>query len=232
MGDLGMGAIMVVAPLVIAGLGLVTFLFGAGHMVRGRFARAGFGLGGGGALTIGGLAAGLIGLNLQNYQRLTYEVPLAEVSVKAVNPAQRIFTVTVQRLDGTNRVQNCTLQGDAWEIGGRFQRWKPWANELGLNATYTLDQITNRYNIASDGDGRKITACAIQGPAPQVNQYLPKAWIEWMLGHMLLKERQFGSASFMPMADGARYTVIATQFGFNAQPSNEIANRANNGRSF
>ncbi|MDR3525857.1 MAG: hypothetical protein P4L57_01170 [Rhizomicrobium sp.] len=232
MGNFGMGALMVIAPLVIAGLGFVTFLFGAGHMVHGRFARAGFGLGGGGAATIIGLAAGLIGLNLQSYQRLTYEVPLAEVSVKAVNPSLRIFTLSVRRLDGTNRVQNCTLQGDAWEIGGRFQKWKPWANELGLNATYTLDQITNRYNTALDGNGRKITACDIQGPAPEVNQYLPKEWVEWMLGHMLLKERQFGSASYMPMADGATYTVIATQFGFNAQPSNEIANQANNGRSF
>ena len=227
-----MGALLVVAPLVLAGLGFVTFLFGAGHMLRGRFAQAGFRLGGGGAATIVGLAAGLIGLNLQSYQRLTYEVPLAEVSVKAVNPSERIFTLTVRRLDGTNRVQNCTLQGDAWEIGGRFQKWQAWANELGLNATYTLDQITNRYNTAADGNGQKITACDIAGPSPEINQYLPKEWVEWILGHMLAKERQFGSASYMPMADGATYTVIATQFGFNAQPSNDIATQANNGRSF
>jgi hypothetical protein len=223
---------MVVAPLIIAGFGFVAFLFGAGHMVRGRFGRAGVGLGGGGAVTIVGLAAGLIGLNLQSYQRLTYEVPLAEVSIKAVNPAERIYSLTVRRLDGTNRMQNCTLQGDAWEIGGRFQKWKPWANELGLNATYTLDQITNRYNRATDGNGHNITACDIQGPPPEVNQYLPESWVEWLLAHMLVKERQFGSASYMPMVDGATYTVIATQFGFNAQPSNEIANQANNGRSF
>lgn len=232
MGNFGQGAMMVVAPLIIAGLGFVTFLFGISHMVRGRFAKAGFGLGGGGAVTIAGLAAGLIGLNLQSYQRLTYEVPLAEVSVKAVNPAERLFALTLRRLDGTNRVQNCILQGDAWEVGGRFQKWKPWANELGLNATYTLDQITNRYNRAADGNGHMITACDIQGPPPEVNQYLPKEWVEWMLKHMLVREREFGSASYMPMVDGATYTVIATQFGFNAQPSNAIANQANDGRPF
>lgn len=227
-----MDTLWIIAPLVVAGLGFIGFLFGAGHLVRGRFLRGGAGLGGGGAITIAGLAVGLIGLNIQSYQRLTYEVPLAEISVAAVNPALKIYTVTVKRLDGTARVQNCTLQGDAWEIGGRFQKWKPWANELGLNATYTLDQLSNRYYSAAEANGKKITACDLQGPNPEVNQYMPKAWVEWMLSHMMVKQRFFGSASFMPMVDGAKYTVIATQFGFNAEPSNDIANRANDRQGF
>ena len=227
-----MDAIWVAAPLVVAALGFIGFLFGLGHLLRGRFMRAGAGLGGGGALTIIGLAAGLVGLNIQSYQRLTYEVPLAEVRVSAVNPALKIYSAAVTRLDGTGRVQTCTLQGDAWEIGGRFQKWKPWANELGLNATYTLEQISNRYNSAAEGNGRKITACDLRGPNPEVNQYLPKAWIDWMLSHMMVKQRVFGSASYMPMVDGAKYTLIATQFGFNAEPSNAVAVRANDRRGF
>jgi hypothetical protein len=227
-----MGSIMVIVPLVVAGLGVIFFVSGASHMVRGRAGRATLGLGGGGVLAIVGLAAGLIGLNMQSYSRLTYEVPLAEISVHAVNPVQKIYTVTVRRLDGTNRIQNCTLQGDAWELAGRFQKWKPWANELGLNATYTLDQISNRYFSAAEANGRKITACDINGPAPKVNQLLPDSWVKWLMGHMLVKERFFGSASYMPMADGAVYKVIATQFGFNAEPANDIAARANQARAF
>lgn len=227
-----MGTIVVIAPLVVAVVGFLIFIGGAGHVVRGRPGRGAFGLGGGGALTIAGLAAGLIGLNLQSYSRLTYEVPLAEVRVQAVNPAQKLYVVTVIRLDGTGRSQNCALQGDAWEIGGRFQKWKPWANELGLNATYTLDQISNRYFSAIEANGRRITACDINGPVPKVNHLLPDGWAQWLMGHMLVKERFFGSASYMPMIDGARYTVIATQFGFNAQPANETATRANNARAF
>jgi hypothetical protein len=227
-----MGSIVIIAPLVVAVVGFLIFIGGAGHMVHGRAGRATFGLGGGGALTIAGLAAGLIGLNMQSYSRLTYEVPLAEVRVHTVNPAKKIYVVTVIRLDGTNRRQNCTLQGDAWELGGRFQKWHPWANELGLNATYTLDQISNRYFSAAEANGRPITACDINGPAPKVNHLLPDGWAQWLMGHMLVKERFFGSASYMPMVDGANYTVIATQFGFNAQPANEIAARANNARAF
>lgn len=227
-----MNSVLVVAPLVVAGLGLLVFVFGAGSMIRGRFARGGIGLGSGGALAIAGLGAGTIGINLQSYQRLTYEVPLAEVSVQAVSPAQKIYRVSVKRLDMAARVQNCTLQGDAWEIGGRFQKWKAWANELGLNATYTLDQISNRYYRAAEGNGKTITACDINGPVPEVNQFFPKPWLEWALSNMKLKERYFGSASFMPMVDGAKYTVIATQFGFNAQSANPVAARATSGQAF
>ncbi len=227
-----MGSMMVVVPLVLAALGFVGFISGLVHAVKLRPGRATFGLGGGGALTIAGLAAGLIGLNLQGYARLTYEVPLAEVTVQAVNPAQKVFAVTVRRLDETHFVQTCTLQGDAWEIGGRFQKWKAWANEIGLNSTYTLDQISNRYNTAADGDGQRITACDLKGPQPQASQYLPDFVVQWVLRHMLVEDRLFGSASYMPMADGAAYTVIATQFGFNAEPANAIAKAANQQRAF
>jgi len=50
------------------------------------------------------------------------------------------------------------------------------------------------------------------------------------MSHMLVEDRFFGSASFMPQADGAKYKVIATQFGFNAEPANDAATKANNAR--
>ena len=147
-----MGSIWIIAPLAVAALGFLFFLGGAGHMMRGRAGRAGLGLGGGGALTIGGLAVGLFGLNLQSYSRLTYEAPVAEVSVHAQNPAQKLYTVTVHRLDGSDRNTTCTLQGDEWLLSGRVQKWQAWANEIGLNATYSLDQISNMYFSGGRGE--------------------------------------------------------------------------------
>jgi hypothetical protein len=227
-----MSSVWFVVPLVVAGFGFVLFLAGVTHLTRGRAVRAGIGLGGGGTLTIAGLVAGLLGLNMQSYSRLTFESPVAEVSVHAVNPAQKLYVVTVRRLDGTNRSEDCELQGDEWLLSGRVQKWKPWANELGFNATYTLDQVSNMYYSAAEANGRPITACDISGPAPKVNQYLPESWVKWLIGHMLVQDRRFGSANFMPLADGAVYRVVITQFGFNAEPVNNAATRANNARAF
>jgi hypothetical protein len=219
-----------VVPLVVAGLGFLFFLAGAGHLFHGRAGRAGLGLAGGGAITFAGLAAGLFGLNLQAYSRLTYEAPVAEISIHAQNPAEKLYTVAVHRLDGTDRTTTCTLQGDEWLLSGRVQKWRAWANELGLNATYTLNQISNMYDAAQDGNGKPITTCDIQGPAPQVNQYLPESWVKWLIGHALVQDRRFGSANFMPLADGAVYKVVITQTGFNAEPVNDAATKANDAR--
>lgn len=223
-----MGSIFYAVPLAIAGIGFLLFLAGAGHLIRGRFVTAGVGLGGGGAVTIAGLTAGLLGLNLQSYSRLTYETPVAEISVHAKVPAQKIFDVTVKRLDGAGTVQTCTLQGDDWLLSGRVQKWKPWANELGFNATYTLNEITNYYDNAEEANGKTITACDIKGPPPKVNQYLPEAWVNWLIAQSMVQDRRFGSANFMPLADGAVYKVVITQAGFNAESENAAASKANN----
>ncbi|MDE1987266.1 MAG: hypothetical protein KGL29_10475 [Alphaproteobacteria bacterium] len=225
-----MGAIWFVVPLAVAGVGFLLFLAGIGHLARGRAARAGFGLAGGGTATVAGLVAGFIGLNMQSYARLTYEAPVAEISIRADNPAQKLYTVSVRRLDGNNPNETCTLQGDEWLLSGRVQKWQPWANELGLNATYTLNQISNMYYSAEEANGKPITACDITGPAPKVNQYLPEAWVNWLIHHMLVQDRRFGSANYMPLADGAVYRVVITQFGFNAEPINDAAKRANDAR--
>jgi hypothetical protein len=219
-----------VVPLAVAGIGFLFFLIGTGHLIRGRFATGSVGLGGGGAVTIAGLTVGLFGLNLQSYSRLTYEAPVAEVSVQAKNPAQKLYEVTVKRLDGSGRVETCTLQGDDWLLSGRVQKWQPWAVELGLNATYTLNEVSNYYDSAEDGNGRTITSCDIKGPPPKINQYLPEAWVNWLIASALMQDRKFGSANFMPLADGAVYKVVITQSGFNAEPENDAAAEANDAR--
>lgn len=227
-----MGTLWYVAPLAVAAVGFILFLAGVTHGFRGRFARASIGLGGGGAMTAAGLAAGLLGLNLQSYARLTWEAPVAEITVRSVQPAKKIYVVEVHRLDGSDRMQYCTLQGDEWLLAGRVQTWKPWANELGLNATYTLDQITNMYFSADEANGKPITACNIKSAPPVVNHYLPDRWVKWMMAHLLVSDRRFGSANFMPLADGALYRVTITQRGFVSEPMNDAAKRASASQAF
>jgi hypothetical protein len=225
-----MGMIWVYAPLAAAAVGFLLFLAGIGHLLRGRTGKGSFGLGVGGLVTIGSLALGLIGLNLQTYARLTYESPVAEISVASLYPTQKTYSVTVRRLDGTRTTTKCIIQGDEWLLTGRVQKWRPWANVLGLNTTYTVDQLTNLYFTADAGNGKRITACDLRGLKPKVNQYLPASMIDWMFGRTMMGERRFGSANFMPLADGAVYRVVITQSGFNAEPVNGNAVKANNTR--
>ncbi len=146
-------------PLVVAGIGLVVTLLGLGHLARGRPGRSTAHLAVGLPAAFLGMAATLLGFNAQTFTRLTYELAVAEVTVKAIDPAQSRYAVTVHRLDGSGHSQVCDIQGDEWVLSGRVQKWKPWANVIGLNATYTLDQISNMYfNAAARAERRSRPA--------------------------------------------------------------------------
>jgi hypothetical protein len=54
----------------------------------------------------------------------------------------------------------------------------------------------------------------------------------WLASISLAEDRRFGSANYMPLADGAAYRVVITQAGFNAEPANAAARDALNARRF
>ncbi len=225
-----LGWYWLVIPLVVAAFGVLLLFTGVGHFVGGRVGhgsrRVMFGV----PVAALGLAASLVAFNTQMFARLSQESDVAQVSVKAVDPSKDLYAVEVKRLDGSNLTTTCNLQGDEWMIGGRVQKWKPWANVLGLDSTYVLDQVDNKYVSAARANGKSITACDLAGPPPAVNKVVPDSIVYWLLGQSYTEDRRFGSASYMPMANGAVYKVVMTQSGLNAEPVNEAARNANNAR--
>jgi hypothetical protein len=219
-----------VAPLLVAVSGLALLTSGTGHLLHGRAMRGSGHLLFGALLAVVGFVVGLLGLNAQIYARLTHEGPVAQVSVRSLDPASARYLVSIRRLDGTNRVQTCELQGDEWVLSGRVQKWKPWANLLGLDATYTLEQLSNMYFSAARANGKQITACDIADVAPRINQFVPRAWLAWFAARAFTVDRRFGSANYMPLANAAVYRVVITQSGFNAEPANQAARAANEAR--
>jgi hypothetical protein len=224
------GIVWLIVPAVAAVFGTGLLLAGFGHYVRGRAARGTAHIAIGAPAAIIGFAIALLGFNAQTFARLTHEGLVADVAVKALDPAKGLYRVTLTRRDGSKVTQVCTVQGDEWDVSARVQKWKPWANVLGLDATYTLDQMSNRYFTAAQGNGKPITSCDLKGPVPAVNAWVPGSWLHWLADHAYTEDRRFGSASFMPLADGAAYRVLITQSGLNAEPANDIARRANAAR--
>lgn len=224
------GLVWIVVPALVALFGAGLLLAAPVHYGRGRPARGTAHMLAGAPLAVAGLALALLGLNAQTFARLTHEGMIADVWIVAIDPAKSVYRVRVTRLDGPKLSQDCIVQGDEWDIGARVQKWKPWANLFGLDTTYVLDQVSNRYFTAERGNGKPITACDLKGPPPAVNRWLPKSWLGWLVDHAYTEDRRFGSAVFMPLADGAAYRVLITQSGLNAEPLNAIARRANAAR--
>lgn len=217
-------------PLVVAALGALIVFRGLGHFFGGRGGRAATHFVIGTPLAIVGFALGLVALNAQSFARLSHENDVANVAVKAIDRERERYRITIQRLDIPDMTQTCDIEGDEWELSARVQKWKPWANVLGLDTTYALDQIANKYFNAERANGRPVTACDLKGPPPAVNSYVPRSWLFWLIDQAYAEQRRFGSAAYMPNADGAVYKVTMTQSGLNAEPINPAASAANAAR--
>ena len=138
----------VVTPLLVAVLAVFLLLRAVFHVAHGRLTHGGAHAASGLVLGLVALAAGLVVLQTQSLARLTAERAVAEVTVAAFNPRLDLYRVTVDRLDGANIRTVCSLEGDEWLLSARVQKWKSWATILGLDSTYSLDQIANKYLTA------------------------------------------------------------------------------------
>ena len=87
-------------PLVVATLALILLLRGVWHYGHGRFHHGTLHMLGGFPLLAICAVVGLFVVNTQTFARLSYERPIAEIDVAAVDPNTQLYRVTVHRLDG------------------------------------------------------------------------------------------------------------------------------------
>ena len=215
-----------ILPGVVGIIGLAVVLSGLGWMFRGKPFKGGRGVFGG-ALVLGvASVASLLGLNIQTYNRLTFERPVATIELHQKGPqlfdATLIEPQTPENPNGLTR--NYEVHGDEWRLEARVLKWKPWANVLGLDLQYRLDRFSGRYTDTQDELNKERSAYDVR-PARTSGIDLWQTAREYR-EYIPVVDTLYGSGAFMPMADGARYEVRITQNGLVARPLNEVANEA------
>lgn len=162
-------------------------------------------------LTLLGAGAGF---GLLGWQRLTAEAPVATIETRALAPQR--YAVVVATPDGTRR--EVELAGDEWQIDARVIKWRAAAVALGAPPLYRLDRIGGRWrDIAREREGpRSVAALA---PEPWLDLWDLKRrhprWLPWI-------DADYGSAAYLPLVDGGRYTVtLAAAGGLVARPADE-----------
>jgi hypothetical protein len=162
--------------------------------------------------------AALLGFDLLSYDRLTREQPALEARFSRVGDEQ--FDVELTYPSGAT--QRYALRGDDWQVDARVLKWRGAANVLGFDTAYRLERIAGRYADIDRERAATRTVYALNPPQRvdvwtllrRFHQYLP--WVDTL----------YGSAAFMPMADGARYEVKVSQTGLVARPLNLAAQQA------
>lgn len=202
-------ALVVAIPLEIAAIRRLRRI----QLVRGTmfFASGGFVL----AL---GAAAVLVVMNLHTYARLTHEQEAARVSMRQLD--ERRYVVSVETKQAPAR--HYELRGDEWQMDARVLKWRGVGNLLGLDTVYRLERLSGRYgDITSERAAPRTVFALAEDPGIDLwtvlrryNEYLP------------LADALYGSAAYVPMAEGAQYTVSVSSSGLVVRPGNDAARKA------
>ena len=172
---------------------------------RGRASR----LLGAGLLVLALLLAGA-GTLLRQYHWLLADVPVAEISLRQLG-SQR-FEATLVLGDEPPRVLE--LRGDQWQLDARVIRWTLGGQLAGLSPVYRFERLSGRY-----------TNPAQERSAERSVHDLREGWDFWefrqrWLASLPIADARWGSAAYLPMVDGARFSIaLNPQGGLVATPA-------------
>jgi hypothetical protein len=162
--------------------------------------------------------AGLIATELRTYQRLTYEQPAGELQLARTGEHEFSAVLTYP----TGERATFALSGDEWQIDARVLKWRAVADIVGFDTVYRLERISGRYESIEDERNLARAVYALNPPGridlwDLVHRY--RTWVPWV-------DALYGSAAYLPMADGALYEIKVTQSGLIARPLNHAARDA------
>lgn len=165
--------------------------------------------------------AGLVGLvawDVKTYTPLDPIKPVASLTFEA--DGQQRYQV---RIEEGQDIRYVTLEGDLWQLDMRAFHWKGLAALIGLEPGYRLERLSGRYLAVEQKD---------QGPRPYVRLASSKAgvdpweWLQRCRCASLMIEPILRRVSFLPIADGAVYTVEMAPTGLLAKPASPAAEQA------
>ena len=195
------------------------FLFSmARHARRRRPIRATRSLAGGvisGAL---GSASILLAFSYYGYGRLVDEQVVSQIEFSQSAPG--LYTARLMMDGESDRLLN--LRGDEWQMDARVVNWKPPATLLGLDPIYQLDRLSGRYSDIDDEMSEERTVHALSDELTLDVWRVARKFPALMPGI----DAYYGTATYLPMADGARFEVRLTRTALIARPMNEQAREA------
>ena len=207
------------ALIVVFALAGILFLIAAVRRIRRRRVLGGC-LHGATALVLIllSICAALIANNLRTYQRLTFEQAAGELQLNRTG--EREFNAVLTYPSGEHA--NFALRGDEWQVDARLLKWHAFANMIGFDTAYRLERIGGRFARIEDERSMARTVYSLNPPQrvdpwELVHRY--RSWVPWI-------DAVYGSATFLPMADGALYEIKVSQSGLIARPLNQAARDA------
>jgi hypothetical protein len=206
----------------IAGVFALLALFFLARTVRctrrGRLLRAGgagvFGIGS----AIVATAAVLLAMTYLSYERLTAERLVSTIAFRQTAPHEFQARVMI----GGEPDRSFELRGDEWQMDARIVTWKPPVTILGLDPVYRLERLSGRYSDIGREKSEPRTVHALSEEPPFDVWAVARRFPSLTPGI----DAYYGTATYVPMADGARFEVSLSRDALIARPANAAARAA------
>jgi hypothetical protein len=167
--------------------------------------------------TIAGAASVLV-LSYASYGRLVDEQLVSMIEFRRTAPNE--FQARLMIPGQTD--QFYLLRGDEWQMDAKIVTWQPPLTILGLEPIYRLDRLSGRYGEIDREMNEVRTVHELSANLPTDVWQIARRFPVLAPGI----DAHYGTATFVPMADGARYDVSLSRDALIARPANERARDA------
>jgi hypothetical protein len=164
------------------------------------------------------LLVGVVAYDLRSYDAQVLDKPLVTLSF-AADGAQRY---RVNLLEGADE-REVILEGDLWQLDARLLGWKGLAALIGLKPGYRLEKLSGRFLAIEQQQNARYDQVQLAA-----SPYGIDLWRWLRLGHrdLFLFEPQAARVTYLPIADGAVFSVSLGPTGLMARPMNQVAQQA------
>jgi len=162
----------------------------------------------------------LIGLDLYSYKQLMSHKPLGTISF--TQDAEQEYTATLTLLDKDGE-ETYKIYGDQWQIDARIISWGGPFRMAGAKPGYRLDRLSGRYYSLEDEHRKQRSVHQLDSSHYWVDFW---GWLQKNGSYFPLMDAVYGSATYLPMEDGAFYRISLSTNGLVAEPMNEVAESA------
>ena len=162
----------------------------------------------------------LTALNFNAYKAINQETTIATISFDKIG--NQLYKANVVLQGGTTEVPY-EIAGDLWQIDARIIKWKGLLASLGGKPAYKLDRLEGRYYTLEDERSKARSVYELSNPDVGFDLWTSLKKLSHYIGWF---DAEYGSATFLPMADGALFSVRLTNSGMIARPENDRAEMA------
>jgi hypothetical protein len=161
----------------------------------------------------------LVAWDLRGYQPLLAEQQIGTLAFSQLD--EQHFAVTL--VDPAGNEQRFELNGDMWQLDARVLKWTDSLARIGFKPGYRLDRLSGRYVSLEDEQNRPRSVVALRSDKPLLDVW---QLLRSVNRYFFLIDASYGSATYLPMSDGALFSVSMGSTGLVARPLNDRAKLA------